>query len=71
MQSISCISRDYSFLPVTPDGYHVIYHALKDFKASAYHFENAVRTHFMLIGKNFKFSCTIYFNFLVLLQTLV
>ena len=43
-------AQDYSFLPVTEDGYHVIFHALKDYKTSAYHFENAVKTTFMLIG---------------------
>lgn len=43
--------RDYSFLPVTKDGYHVIFHALKDYKTSAYHFENAVKSTFMLIGE--------------------
>lgn len=42
-------SRDYFFLPVTPDGYHVIFHALKDPKTSSYHFENAVKSTFMLI----------------------
>lgn len=44
-------AQDYSVLPVTPDGHHVIFHALKDFKSSNYHFENAVKTFFMQIGE--------------------
>lgn len=36
---------------MTPDGYHVIFHALKDFKSSNYHFENASKTFFMQIGE--------------------
>ncbi|GAB0093017.1 alpha-tocopherol transfer protein-like [Sergentomyia squamirostris] len=41
--------QDYFYLPLTPKGYHVIFHRLSDYKISSYYFENAIKTHFMSI----------------------
>lgn len=38
-------------LPVTPDGYHVMYHALKDLRPSSYHSENAAKNQSMHMGE--------------------
>uniref|UniRef100_A0A1B0CL61 CRAL-TRIO domain-containing protein n=1 Tax=Lutzomyia longipalpis TaxID=7200 RepID=A0A1B0CL61_LUTLO len=42
-------SQDYFYLPLNPQGYHVVFHRLSDYKISSYHFENAIRTYFMLV----------------------
>ncbi|XP_059619779.1 alpha-tocopherol transfer protein-like [Phlebotomus argentipes] len=41
--------QDYFYLPLTPKGYHVTFHRLSDYKISSYFFENAIKTHFMMI----------------------
>lgn len=42
-------NQDYFFLPPTPSGHSIIFHRLSNPKASNYHFDEAVKTYFMLI----------------------
>lgn len=43
--------RDYFYLPPTPNGMPIIFHRLANSKPSNYHFDDAIKTFFMTIGK--------------------
>ena len=52
-----CLSNQYYFhLPNTPSGHSVIYHCLSNPTASNYIFDEACKTFFMTIGREFKFK---------------
>lgn len=41
----------YFYLPITPNGYSVIYHKLSNTKPSNYVFDEAIKTYLMTIGE--------------------
>lgn len=43
--------RDYFYLPKTPEGFSIVFHRLSSSKPSHYHFDEAIKTFFMSIGK--------------------
>lgn len=50
--------RDYFYIPAGPQGFPIIFHRLSNSKPGNYHFDEAIKTFFMTIGKYNIFSKT-------------
>lgn len=44
-------SQNFLYLPVTPDGYSVIYASLKNYSISSFNFDSMAKAFFMTAGK--------------------